>query len=425
MKSNYRYYKSTSAFAIKRRYKGYVSTPGSTDREWFTNKAQGEDFARQKNQEMELTNGSERVFLEENPGIISRVISLIRTLAKISLKFEDLVAEIEERAAALTMRQCLQEYYKHIKERYALGKVSQSYVETVSFWMNKLCKETLDAPIVALKSNLVKEEVKAFKRKDGKVYSLASLHTARSVYQSAVTVIAKIPLNKNPWDWDDFTYIPKREYLSPEESLIMLQHWYKNERGLFAYFLHRFYGGRRHAELVGLKVNDNETGKEKRNFTILWKHLHFNEGYTLVTKTKPGPKQIFYWPPAMCAWLKKITPGNPDAPLLPINPITGKPLSQASIENRLRESWYKCFGDSKYKRNWLRHTCATYACAVLGVYEASRHIGNSPTMLHKHYDGVGTEADAIKYFNSPPDGEEVIDIRTWWQNTKGKYLYNR
>jgi hypothetical protein len=64
--------------------------------------------------------------------------------------------------------------------------------------------------------------------------------------------------------------------------------------------------------------------------------------------------------------------------------------------------------------NGLRHSYCTYHFAAHANENlTAQQAGNSPTMIHGHYKGLATKADAEKWFAvTPPDAaENVIQLR--------------
>jgi hypothetical protein len=58
----------------------------------------------------------------------------------------------------------------------------------------------------------------------------------------------------------------------------------------------------------------------------------------------------------------------------------------------------------------LRHSFCTYHFAAhANENQTAQQAGNSPAMIHAHYKGLATKADADKWFNVlPPDAAENV-----------------
>lgn len=140
---------------------------------------------------------------------------------------------------------------------------------------------------------------------------------------------------------------------------------------------------------------------------LLWGHVNVTDRILRVpsdiAKTRKG-RVLEGLPDALWAWL---TPGKPDEPICPAQ-------SQYLIRIMQRaagfyELGYGRAGTWKKLRDWphdgTRHSFATYALALTS--DAARvsmwlgHEGNS-TMLHRHYRGMTTKAEAERYFAIRP-----------------------
>ena len=69
---------------------------------------------------------------------------------------------------------------------------------------------------------------------------------------------------------------------------------------------------------------------------------------------------------------------------------------------------------TRWPDNAMRHTCATYSYALTqDAVRVSAMLGNSPDVLHRHYRGLATKAEAERFFALRPQGEiteKVIPI---------------
>ena len=65
------------------------------------------------------------------------------------------------------------------------------------------------------------------------------------------------------------------------------------------------------------------------------------------------------------------------------------------------------------KVNGLRHAFCTYHFALHANENlTAAQAGNSPAMIHAHYKGLATKAEAVKWFNVKPSrsGKNVIPL---------------
>ena len=61
------------------------------------------------------------------------------------------------------------------------------------------------------------------------------------------------------------------------------------------------------------------------------------------------------------------------------------------------------------RRNGLRHAFCTYHFALHANENlTAAQAGNSPAMIHAHYKGLATRAEAEKWFNVKPDAKANI-----------------
>lgn len=126
---------------------------------------------------------------------------------------------------------------------------------------------------------------------------------------------------------------------------------------------------------------------------LLWKHVRPEEKMIRIPAeiAKTGkPRIIEGMPDTVWAWLQ---PGDENAPVCPSLSRQAIEKAQAALK---REDW---------PHDATRHTFATYALAGNGdagkVATWLGHEGN-PTMLHRHYRGLATKAEADKYWSLRP-----------------------
>lgn len=126
---------------------------------------------------------------------------------------------------------------------------------------------------------------------------------------------------------------------------------------------------------------------------LLWKHVNVEEKMIRISAdtAKTGkPRIIEGLPETVWAWLK---PGDDNKPVSPGRTRQALELAQAAIK---RPNW---------PHDATRHTFATYALAFTGdAGKVSTWLGHEgrPTMLHRHYRGLATKADAEKFWALRP-----------------------
>jgi integrase len=65
------------------------------------------------------------------------------------------------------------------------------------------------------------------------------------------------------------------------------------------------------------------------------------------------------------------------------------------------------------KENGLRHSFCTYSLVKFGEIDAAQMAGNSPSIIHQHYKGLATKAEATRWFAvkpTKPKGSKIIHI---------------
>lgn len=142
------------------------------------------------------------------------------------------------------------------------------------------------------------------------------------------------------------------------------------------------FAGVRPGELAG-------AGKPR----LLWQHVRVAENMIRIPAdiAKSGhPRIIEGLPDALWHWLK---PGKDNEPISPGR--TRQALQRAK----------KAIAPREWPHDATRHTFATYALALLNdAGKVSHWLGHEgkPTMLHRHYRGLTTKAEAEKFFALRP-----------------------
>jgi hypothetical protein len=100
--------------------------------------------------------------------------------------------------------------------------------------------------------------------------------------------------------------------------------------------------------------------------------------------------------PALAAWLE------------PYREFTGKicPITAASVDVLWQQQFLRLCDQAKVsrKRNGLRHAfCSFHFALHANENLTAAQAGNSPAMVHQHYKGLATRAQAEEWFNVQPD----------------------
>lgn len=91
-------------------------------------------------------------------------------------------------------------------------------------------------------------------------------------------------------------------------------------------------------------------------------------------------------------------------------PYVGKPIKIKNQRNRMN----RCRGDIEWQQDILRHTATSY---MMGKYknagEVSEYLGNSPTIIKKHYQRAVPQAEVELFWSlTPTKVRELIDEQT-------------
>ena len=123
-------------------------------------------------------------------------------------------------------------------------------------------------------------------------------------------------------------------------------------------------------------------------------------------KSKTRQRRLVEVCPALAAWLE------------PFRKKTGKVclITAASVDVIWQQQFLKLCDDAKVsrKRNGLRHAFCTYHFALHANENlTAAQAGNSPAMIHAHYKGLATKAEAEKWFKvlPPKAAKNVIPLR--------------
>ena len=165
------------------------------------------------------------------------------------------------------------------------------------------------------------------------------------------------------------------EFYTPQEFRSLLEAADETERVLIAI---GGLAGLRTAELLRLDWAD------------VWRvpgHIEITAG-----KAKTRQRRLVEIVPALAAWLE------------PYRACTSGPLwagTEIIFQNHFREICSRI--QHSRKANGLRHAFCTYHYAAHGNENAtSQQAGNSPSMIHRHYKGLATKAEAEQWFAVKP-----------------------
>jgi integrase len=137
-----------------------------------------------------------------------------------------------------------------------------------------------------------------------------------------------------------------------------------------------------------------------------WAEVWRVPGHVEITagKSKTRSRRLVEICPALAAWLE------------PFRGLTGKvcPITAASVDVIWQQQFLRLCDDAQVsrKRNGLRHGYCSFHFALHSNENlTAAQAGNSPAMIHAHYKGLATKAEAEKWFNvQPAKAENVIHL---------------
>ena len=125
-----------------------------------------------------------------------------------------------------------------------------------------------------------------------------------------------------------------------------------------------------------------------------WSMFKWDQGHLELPPeiTKTGERRVIPIPPAVALWL-------PDPPSS--GRVCEKPPHQI---NRGKKSETAKLGAlvGGWKKNGLRHSWASYRCAIAGFKETAMEAGNSETMIRSTYRDAKTKGEAEEWFGLRP-----------------------
>lgn len=129
---------------------------------------------------------------------------------------------------------------------------------------------------------------------------------------------------------------------------------------------------------------------------LSWRDVNLDAGHVVISgaEAKTGSRRLAPIPANAAEWLRPLA-GPPDAPAF---------SGDATQLARLVSEACRATGTRRVS-NGGRHSCITYKVALTGdVARVALESGNSPAVVHQHYRGLTTEADAKEFFALRPGG---------------------
>jgi hypothetical protein len=136
-----------------------------------------------------------------------------------------------------------------------------------------------------------------------------------------------------------------------------------------------------------------------------WADVWRVPGHIEVTarKSKTRARRLVEICPALAAWLEPFR-----------NQTEGRlwTMHEITFQEHFRELCQQA--EVTRKDNGLRHAfCTFHFAAHANENQTAAQAGNSPAMIHQHYKGLATKADAAKWFNVQPSDalKNIIPLR--------------
>ncbi len=129
---------------------------------------------------------------------------------------------------------------------------------------------------------------------------------------------------------------------------------------------------------------------------LSWRDVNLAAGHVVISgaEAKTGSRRLAPIPPNATEWLRPLA-GPPDAPIF---------AGDATQFARAVSEACRATGTRRIA-NGARHSAITFKVALTGdVARVALQSGNSPTVVHQHYRGLATEADAKDFFALRPGG---------------------
>jgi len=127
---------------------------------------------------------------------------------------------------------------------------------------------------------------------------------------------------------------------------------------------------------------------------LAWDKVRFTNKVVILdqTVTKTGQHRVVELHPTALAWLKTCTKSS--GRIVDMPEITFK---------RQWKALRVAAGFKHWNNDDMRHTCATYSCALTGDYaKVAADLGHDVRVLHRHYRGLATKTEAERFFKLTP-----------------------
>ena len=144
--------------------------------------------------------------------------------------------------------------------------------------------------------------------------------------------------------------------------------------------------------------------RTKELLTLDWADINRTPGFIEITaqKSKTRKRRLVEICPSLAQWLA-------------LYPNQAGPVWTRGTEQTFHLDFRTLCENLKIERkqNGLRHSFATFHFALYGNENTTaKECGNSPNMIHEHYKGLATKAEAEKWFSvSPKQAENIVPMR--------------
>lgn len=202
-------------------------------------------------------------------------------------------------------------------------------------------------------------------------------------------VISKNPVEFLPPISDED---PPRETYSPTELKTLLHILYTKHPDYIPWLTIGAFCGVRSREIARME----------------WTDIHLEDKELMVPhrKTKTGEPRLVPLPDAAVAWFEYwLSLGNvPEGTIIPGETVNRRIGTMSRWMENLKKEGFN------WKRNALRHSFASYACAQEMVYEqVASWLGNSPAVMAKHYRKAKGKKEAAEWFSLTPSLIKTMD----------------
>lgn len=292
------------------------------------------------------------------------------------------------------------------KEKEAAGKNTESALHNVKRFLADVdkCLNVLDSETrinelekVETVQNIEEELYDTITGRDGGYPTKTTMNHYRRALNVLLNwsikreLIAKNPIDLLPAITDEE---PPRETYSPEELKNLLTLVYTSHPDYIPWLVLGSFCGVRSREIARME----------------WKDIHLEDKELMVPhmKTKTGEPRLVPLPDAAVAWLQYwFALGNKaEGFIVPAANTSRRIWTMGRWMETLKKEGFN------WKRNALRHSFASYACAREMVYEqVASWLGNSPAVMAKHYRKAKGKKEANEWFSITPSVIETVQIK--------------